>query len=145
MAKGVNKIFLLGNVGNNPSVKVFDGGGKTVALSLATSETFKPKDSQEKKTITTWHRVVAWNKTADIIEKYVSKGDKIRIEGKMTYREYTTAEGEKRSIPEVIVQDLILLTPKTQSASNHQEQAPPQHAGDQFLSMKDDEHDDLPY
>lgn len=103
-----NRVQLIGNVGNDPEVKTFDGGKKVANLTIATNESYK-NDKGEKVEQTEWHRVVAWGKTAEIIEKYVVKGKEIAIDGKLTHRSYDDKNGEKRFITEVVVNEILLL------------------------------------
>jgi single-strand DNA-binding protein len=103
-----NKVQLIGNVGNDPEIKTFDGGKKVVNFTLATNESYK-NDKGEKVEQTEWHRVSAWGNTADIIEKFVTKGKEIAIEGKLTHRSYDDKNGEKRYITEVVASDVLLL------------------------------------
>ena len=103
-----NKVQLIGYVGNEPEIKNFDGGKKLANLTLATNESYK-NEKGEKVEETQWHRVTAWGKTAEIIEKYVTKGKEIAIEGKLTHRSYDDKNGEKRYVTEVIVNELLLL------------------------------------
>ena len=106
-----NKVQLIGNLGNAPEVKTFDGGKKLVKMSIATNESYKNKKG-EKVTETFWHNLVAWGKTADIAEKYLNKGSEVAIEGKLTNRSYTDKEGKKKYITEVQVNELLILGPK---------------------------------
>jgi len=103
-----NTVQLIGNVGNDPEIKTFDGGRKLANLTIATNDSYK-NDKGEKVEQTEWHKVVAWGKTAEIIEKYVTKGLQIAIEGKLTHRSYDDKNGEKRYITEVVVNDVLLL------------------------------------
>jgi len=103
-----NKVQLIGNLGNDPEIITLESGKKLAKFSLATNEYYKDKDGQ-KQTKTEWHNVVAWNKTVDIIEQYVSKGKEIVIEGKLSTRSYDDKEGQKRYTTEVIVNELLLL------------------------------------
>ena len=103
-----NKVQLIGHVGQEPEIKTFDGGKKVVNFTLATNEVDK-NEKGEKVEQTEWHRVSAWGKVADIIEKYVTKGKEIAIEGKLTHRSYDDKNGEKRFITEVVANDIILL------------------------------------
>jgi single-strand DNA-binding protein len=103
-----NKVQLIGNVGNEPEIKTFDGGKKVVNFTLATNESYK-NEKGEKVEQTEWHRVSAWGKTAEIIEKFVTKGKEIAIEGKLTHRSYDDKNGEKRYITEVVASDVLLL------------------------------------
>ncbi len=103
-----NKVQLIGNLGNDPEIITLDSGKKLAKFSLATNEYYKDADGQ-KQTKTDWHNLVAWNKTAEIIENYVTKGKEIAIEGKLTSRSYETKEGEKRYITEVVVNEVLML------------------------------------
>lgn len=103
-----NKVQLIGHVGNDPEVKSISESKKLATLTLATNESYK-NDNGEKVEETQWHRVVAWGKTAEIIEKYVSKGKEIAVEGKLVHRSYDSKDGEKRYITEVVVSELLLL------------------------------------
>lgn len=103
-----NKVQLIGNLGNDPEIITLEGGKKLAKLSLATNEHYKDKEGQ-KQTKTEWHNVVAWNKTAEIIEQYVSKGQEIAVEGKLTSRSYQDKEGNKRYTSEVVIDELLLL------------------------------------
>jgi single-strand DNA-binding protein len=103
-----NTVQLIGNVGNDPEIKNLDGGRKLANLTIATNDSYK-NDKGEKIETTEWHRVTAWGATADLIEKYVTKGLQIAIEGKLTHRSYDDKNGEKRYITEVVVNELLLL------------------------------------
>ena len=103
-----NKVQLIGHVGNDPEIKSFDGGKKLAKLSVATNESYK-NDKGEKVEETQWHSLIAWGKTADIIEKYVVKGKEIAIEGKLTHRSYEDKNGEKRYVTEVVIDELLML------------------------------------
>ena len=106
-----NKVQLIGNLGQNPEVKELNGGKKVAKFSLATNETYKNK-AGEKVTDTQWHNLVAWGKTADIIEKYLKKGSEVAIEGKLLNRNYTDKEGVKRYVTEIQVSELLMLGSK---------------------------------
>ena len=103
-----NKVQLIGHVGQEPEIKTFDGGKKLANLTIATIDSYK-NDKGEIVEQTEWHKVVAWGKTAEIIEKYVKKGKEIAIEGKLTHRSYDDKNGEKRYITEVVVNEVLLL------------------------------------
>jgi len=103
-----NKVQLIGNLGQNPEVKELNGGKKVAKFSLATNETYKNK-AGEKVTDTQWHNLVAWGKTADIIEKYLKKGSEVAVEGKLLNRNYTDKEGVKRYVTEIQVSELLML------------------------------------
>jgi single-strand DNA-binding protein len=106
-----NKVQLIGNVGQEPTITDLDSGKKVVRLSLATNEHFK-NGQGDKQTDTHWHNIVAWGKTADIIEKFVTKGKEIAIEGKLTSRSYEDNDGVKRYVTEVVAHEILLLSSK---------------------------------
>ena len=106
-----NKVQLIGNVGQEPTIVNLDSGKKLVRLSLATNEHFK-NGKGEKQTDTNWHNLVAWGKTANFIEKFVTKGKEIAIEGKLTNRSFEDKDGEKRYVTEVVVNEILLLGSK---------------------------------
>ncbi len=104
----VNKVILIGHVGNDPEIHTFDSGNSKASFSLATNEVYKPKDG-EKKEITQWHNVVAYGKVVDVIVAYVKKGSLIYVDGKVTYRSWETTEGVKKYITEIVMDNLKLL------------------------------------
>ena len=106
-----NKVQLIGNLGQDPEIVNLESGKKLAKFSLATNESYKNAEG-EKITQTDWHNLVAWNKTADIIEKYVTKGKEIAIEGKLTSRSYEDKEGQKKYITEVVVNEVLMLGAK---------------------------------
>ncbi|MDC1471918.1 single-stranded DNA-binding protein [Flavobacteriaceae bacterium] len=103
-----NKVQLIGNLGNDPEIITLDSGKKLAKFSLATNEYYKDADGQ-KQTKTEWHNLVAWNKTAELIENYVTKGKEIAIEGKLTNRTWDDKEGNKRYTTEVVVSEVVLF------------------------------------
>lgn len=103
-----NKVFLIGHVGQEPEIRTLDGGKKVANLTLATNDNYT-NNKGEKVEQTEWHRVSAWGKLAEIIEKYVVKGKEIAIEGKLTYRTYDDKNGEKRYVTEVVASELLLI------------------------------------
>lgn len=102
-----NKVQLIGNVGDNPKSHTFESGKKVTRLSLATHDSYL--SNEEKVQHTEWHNLVAWGKQAEIIEKYVTKGSEIAIDGKLTSRSYENEEGQKQYITEVLVNEILLL------------------------------------
>ena len=108
MSKLRNKVQLIGNVGNAPEIKNLESGKKVASFSIATNEFYKDSKG-EKVQDTQWHNIVAWGKTAEIVEKYAGKGKEIAIEGKLSSRSYETSDGEKRYVTEVIASEILLL------------------------------------
>lgn len=103
-----NKVQLIGYLGQDPEITTLDGGAKLAKFSIATSDSYKNAKG-EKVEDTQWHNVVAWGKTADIVETYLTKGKQVAVEGKLMHRSYETKEGEKRYITEVRCNELLML------------------------------------
>jgi len=103
-----NKVQLIGNLGNNPEIITLESGKKLAKFSIATNDSYR-NASGEKITDTQWHNVIAWNKTAEIVEKYLTKGNEIAVEGKLTSRSYENKEGVKKYITEIVVNELLML------------------------------------
>ena len=106
-----NRVQLIGNLGADPEIKIFDSGKKKVTLSLATSDNYKNANG-EKVEQTQWHNIIAWGKTADVAEKYLQKGSEIAIDGKIQYRSYEDKNGEKKYVTEIMVNELLMLGKK---------------------------------
>jgi len=103
-----NTVQLIGHVGNEPEIVNLESGKKLAKFSVATNESYK-NSKGEKITDTQWHNIVAWGKTAEIVENYVPKGKEVGIEGKLTNRSYEDKDGIKRYITEVVCHELLLL------------------------------------
>ncbi|WP_308993206.1 single-stranded DNA-binding protein [Mariniflexile litorale] len=103
-----NKVQLIGNLGNDPEITNLESGKTLAKFAIATNESYTNAKG-EKITDTQWHNVVAWGKTAQIIEKYVTKGKEVAIEGKLTSRSYDDKDGIKRYITEIVCSELLLL------------------------------------
>ena len=103
-----NKVQLIGNLGNDPEIINLESGKTLDKFNIATNESYT-NNKGEKITDTQWHNVVAWGKTAQIIEKYVTKGKEVAIEGKLTSRSYDDKDGNKRYITEVVCGELLML------------------------------------
>jgi single-strand DNA-binding protein len=103
-----NKVQLIGNLGQDPEIVNLDNGGKLAKFSVATNEIYK-NSKGEKVTDTQWHNVVAWGKTAEIVENYLTKGNEVAVEGKLVHRSYENKEGEKRYITEIKCNELVML------------------------------------
>jgi len=104
-----NRVQLIGNVGNDPEIKTLENGKKLAHLTIATNDHYT-NDKGQKVEQTEWHRVTAWGKTAEIIEKFVVKGKEVAIDGKLTHRSYDDKNGEKKYITEVVVSEILLLS-----------------------------------
>ncbi len=107
-------VQLIGNVGQEPTMAILESGKKVARFSLATNEYYKD-DKGEKTQTTDWHTIVAWGKTADVIEKYVGKGKMVGVTGKLKTRTYTTDDGSQRYATEVEAKEILLLGSKNDS------------------------------
>ena len=106
MAGSVNKVILIGNVGQDPEIRSFQSGGRVCNLSLATSERWKDRETNEQKERTQWHRVVVFNENLiNLIEQYVNKGSKLFIEGQLETRKWTDANGQEKYATEVVLRN----------------------------------------
>ena len=103
-----NKVQLIGNLGNDPEITNFESGKTLAKFSIATNDSYKNAQG-EKITDTQWHNIVAWGKTAQIVEKYITKGKEIAIEGKLTSRSWEDKDGIKRYTTEVVCSELLML------------------------------------
>jgi single-strand DNA-binding protein len=110
-----NKVQLIGNLGNAPEVKTLESGKKMARFSVATHENYRNAKG-EKVTETQWHNLVAWGKVAEIVEKYLTKGKEVAIEGKLVNRSYNDKEGNKKYITEIQVNELLMLGAKAAEA-----------------------------
>ena len=166
MSRSLNKVTLIGNLGNDPEVRSTSGGNRVATFSLATSRSWNDAAGakQEK---TEWHRCVVWNtkssQLADIVERYVKKGDKIYVEGRIEYRQWQDKEGQTRYSTEINVRELIMLgAPRGGASSDGEGESAPQRSsrapatqkakagtgGDDFEDFPgalEDEDDDLPF
>lgn len=104
-----NKVQLIGNLGTDPEIITLDSGKLLAKFSLATNDYYNDAKGERVQN-TQWHNIVAWNKSAEIIEKYVSKGQEVAIEGKLTNRSYEDKEGVKRYITEIVVSEILMLS-----------------------------------
>jgi single-strand DNA-binding protein len=108
MARGVNKVILVATVGKDPEVKYMPSGGAVVNLTAATNESWKDKQTGEKKERTEWHKLTFYNRLAEIVGEYVRKGQQIYIEGRLRTRDYEK-EGQKHYITEIMVDEMQML------------------------------------
>ncbi len=106
-----NKVQLIGNLGANPEVVNLESGKKLAKFSIATNESYKNAQG-EKVEDTQWHNVIAWGKTAEIVEKYLTKGNEVAIEGRLVNRNYEDKEGNKRYMTEIVASELLMLGKK---------------------------------
>jgi single-strand DNA-binding protein len=106
-----NRVQLIGHLGTNPEVITLESGKKLAKMTLATNEDYTNQKGEKVKE-TQWHNVTAWGKQADIIEKYLTKGNQVCIEGKLSNRNYTDKEGVKRYVTEIVCNEILMLGSK---------------------------------
>ena len=115
----VNKVILIGNLGDDVKMHHFEGGNSIGRFPIATSESYTNREG-EKVTTTEWHNIIVRNKIAEVCEKYLKKGDKIYVEGKIKTRKWQAEDGTDRYSAEIHVRELTFLTTKGNSGSNQQ-------------------------
>lgn len=149
MAGTVNKVILIGHLGDEVKMHYFDGGNAIGRFPIATNETYTNKQTGEKVTTTEWHNIVVRNKLAEICEKYLSKGDKVYVEGRIKSRQWEGEDGVKRYATEIHVVDMTFLT--TKNDLNSPQSQEPSKAVQSFkkeessASNVEEEDDDLPF
>lgn len=137
MSKSLNKVQVIGNVGKDPEIRYMPSGGAVVNFSLATSEFWKDKVTGEKKEKTEWHKIVFFNKQADIIGEHVKKGNKLYIEGKLSTRKWQNKEGQDQYTTEIVGNEFIFLPTGTTTGN-----AP---GGAKPAMTQEEEDDDIPF
>lgn len=109
MARGLNKVMLIGNLGNDPEIRHTNSGMAVATLSLATAESWKDRDSGETRDKTEWHRVVFFGRVAEVAEQYLKKGSQIYIEGRLQTRKWQDRDGNDRYTTEIVGNDMQML------------------------------------
>lgn len=153
MSRSVNKAIIVGNLGADPDIRTTPGGTRVATLSVATNRRWVDRSgaTQEK---TEWHRVIAWTNLAEIVEKYLRKGDRVYVEGRIEYRQWQGQEGQTRYTTEIIARDLVMLGGRGDVAAAEPyaaQGAPASTGGGEEQSYEDfpaeavEEDDDLPF
>ena len=109
MSRGINKVIIIGNLGMDPEIRYMPSGASVCSISVATSESWKDKQSGEKKTRTEWHRIKLFNKLGEIVNKYLKKGSKIYIEGFLRTNKWKDRDGNERYSTDIIANNLQML------------------------------------
>jgi single-strand DNA-binding protein len=107
----INKAILVGNLGKDPNVRTTEAGVAVATFTIATSERYKDKDGNQQER-TEWHNIVLWRGLAEVAQKYLKKGDRVYIEGKITNRKYQAQDGTDRYITEIVADQMQMLTPR---------------------------------
>jgi len=123
MARGVNKVILIGNLGADPEIRYMPSGAAAATLNIATSESWKDKQTGEQQDRTEWHRVVLFNRLAEIAGEYLKKGSKVYIEGSLRTRKWQDKNGQERFTTEIIGNEMQMLDGRGAGSSGF-EQAP---------------------
>ena len=144
---GINKVILVGNVGQEPKVTYYEGGSCVAQLSLATTEKgYTLQSGIQVPDRTEWHNLIFRNRLGEVVEKYVHKGDKLYVEGKIRTRSYDDQTGAKRYVTEIFVDTMEMLTPKSAAQTSAPTPVAPQPARPQNTAPSQDEGaDDLPF
>lgn len=117
MAGSVNKVILIGNLGKDPEVRYLESGVPIANFPLATSESYTDKTSGERRNQTEWHNIVLWRGLAEVAEKYLKKGQKVYIEGKLRTRSWNDKEGSTRYTTEIVAETMTMLSPREDSGN----------------------------
>jgi len=148
---GVNKVILLGNLGKDPEVRTLENGVKVCSFPLATSESYKDRNTGQTITRTEWHNIVMWRGLADVAERFLEKGKQIYVEGKIQTRSYQDKEGNQRYMTEIVANEMTMLGGKSDGDSSRSERPEPRHesveSGNTSSNAPDieSEEDDLPF
>ncbi|WP_038028281.1 single-stranded DNA-binding protein [Thermonema rossianum] len=157
MARGLNKVMLIGNLGADPEVRTLESGSVVATFNLATTETYMDKQGN-RQSITEWHRIEMWDSLAKIAEQYLRKGSQVYIEGKIRTDNWEDKDGNKRSMVKIRAQSMILLggrpdeqsTTSSYGSSNVASHTPPAEKSTSSVDdvppfLADDDDDDLPF
>lgn len=142
MAGSVNKVILIGNLGKDPEVRHLENGAVVANFPIATSETYKDRNSGERVSQTEWHNIVVWRGLAEVAEKYLKKGNSVYIEGKLKTRSWEDKDGNTRYTTEVVADNLTMLGGRPENGEGAPSASKPVNdPGNAF----DDDTDDLPF
>lgn len=142
---GVNKVILIGNLGADPEIRHLPSGIPVANFRIATSEVFRDKTTGEKREQTEWHNIVAWRGLAEVVEKYVKKGSKVYVEGKLRTRQWQDKDGVQRYTTEIQADELTMLDRPSGDRSSAPQSAPATTAAPAATTAPAEELDDLPF
>ena len=153
MARGINKVILVGNLGKDPEVRYMANGQAVANVTIATSESWKDKNTGEQQEKTEWHRVVFWRRLAEIAGEYLKKGSKIYVEGKLQTRKWQDNQGQDRYTTEIVANEMQMLDSRGAGAAsggganNFSSNTPPPNQESQAPQMAaaGDFDDDIPF
>ena len=148
MAGSINKVILIGNLGKDPEIRHLSNGSVVTTIPIATSENYKDKNTGELKVITEWHNVVLWRRLAEIAEKFLKKGSKVYIEGKIRSRSWEDNEGNMRYATEIVADQMTMLdkaSDNKKSPDNIENANPEQMQNPNTDLSNETQEDDLPF
>jgi len=132
MSRGVNKVIIVGNLGQDPESRSFPDGGVVTNISVATTESWKDKQTGEQKEQTEWHRIVFNKRLAEIAAQYLRKGSKVYIDGKLRTRKWTNQQGQEQYTTEIVAREMQMLDSRQESQGGQYQQAPQQPTQQQY-------------
>ena len=142
---GVNKVILVGNLGKDPEVRHLESGVMVANFPLATTESYKDRNSGERRQVTEWHNVVLWRGLAEISEKYLKKGNQVYVEGKLRTRSWQDQEGNTRYTTEVIADNMTMLGGRPADAAAAPTATVSNETVSPNITAVTDDSDDLPF
>jgi single-strand DNA-binding protein len=154
MTGTLNKVMLIGHTGDDVKMHYFEGGGAIGRFSIATNEVYTNKSTGQRVESTEWHNIIVRNKAAEICEKYLKKGDKVYVEGRLKTRKWTDDKGMDRYMVEIQCTDFTFLTPKSGNSGSETQNSPSAKPvsspekdtlANQPLGKEDESEDDLPF
>ena len=143
MARGINKVIVLGNLGADPDARYMPNGNAVTNISVATTRSWKNKESGESNEETEWHRVVFFGRLAEIASEYLKKGSQVYVEGRIQTRKWEDKEGNDRWTTEIVANEMQMLGERISSSSSSDNFSAPKRGGSEFAPDKFD--DDIPF
>ena len=143
MARGINKVIVVGNLGADPDARYMPNGNAVTNISVATTSSWKDKESGERQEKTEWHRVVFFGRLAEIASEYLKKGSQVYVEGRLQTRKWEDKEGNDRWTTEIVANEMQMLGERISSSSNSNNSNTPKNSSSEFAS--DDFDDDIPF
>ena len=144
MARGINKVIIVGNLGADPDSRAMPSGNAVTNISVATSESWNDRDTGEKQEKTEWHRVVFFNRLAEIAAQYLKKGSQVYVEGKLQTRKWEDKEGNERWTTEVVANQMQMLGDRMSNDMSNENASSSQSSSDNDFST-DEFDDDIPF
>ena len=145
MARGVNKVILIGNLGADPEVRYMPNGGAVANVTLATSESWKDKNTGEQQERTEWHRIVFYRRLAEIAGEYLKKGSKVYVEGRLQTRKWQDRDGNDRYTTEIIANEMQMLDSRGGGTAAFNAETPSKPAAQPATAEYADFDDDIPF